>query len=280
MAQFVEYEVVEGVAEITMNRGPVNAINMQLAREVVDAYHRARHDDQARAVILTSALPTVFSAGVDLKVALDYDGQQLRRLIEVFYYEMHEALYRMGKPVIAAVGGGARPGKLNYATGNPAGIVAMGQILALSKVDMVQIPYKGEPAGMADLVANRVQLMIGTPTTAGQYVAQGKLRMLATTLPSRSPAYPDVPTMEEAGVRGFSVASWAALQGPAGMPADIVQRLSDAMAEVLKRQDVLAQLSRQNFLPASSTPQELQAFIEEQLQTYAKTLKEAGVQPE
>lgn len=64
------------------------------------------------------------------------------------------------------------------------------------------------------------------------------------------------------------------------MPADIVQRLSDAMAEVLKRQDVLAQLSRQNFLPASSTPQELQAFIEEQLQTYAKTLKEAGVQPE
>jgi len=174
----------------------------------------------------------------------------------------------------------ARPGKLNYATGNPTGIVAMGQILALSKVDMVQIPYKGEPAGMADLVANRVQLMIGTPTTAGQYVAQGKLRMLATTLPSRSPAYPDVPTMEEAGVRGFSVASWAALQGPAGMPADIVQRLSDAMAEVLKRQDVLAQLSRQNFLPASSTPQELQAFIEEQLQTYAKTLKEAGVQPE
>lgn len=101
----------------------------------------------------------------------------------------------------------ARPGKLNYATGNPTGIVAMGQILALSKVDMVQIPYKGEPAGMADLVANRVQLMIGTPTTAGQYVAQGKLRMLATTLPSRSPAYPDVPTMEEAGVRGFSVAS-------------------------------------------------------------------------
>lgn len=174
----------------------------------------------------------------------------------------------------------AQPGKLNYATGNPTGIVAMGQMLALSKADMLQIPYKGEPAGMADLVANRVQVMIGTPTTAGQYVAQGKLRMLATTLPSRSPAYPDVPTMVEAGVPGFSVASWAALQGPAGMPADVVQRLSDAVAQVLKRPDVLQQLARQNFLPASSTPQELGVFIDEQLATYAKTLKEAGVQPE
>lgn len=82
MAQFVQYEVVEGVAEITMNRGPVNAIDMQLAREVVDAYQRARHDDAAGAVILKSALPTVFSAGVDLKVALEFDGQALRRLIE------------------------------------------------------------------------------------------------------------------------------------------------------------------------------------------------------
>ena len=66
MTNLVEYRVIENVAEIVMNRPPVNAINHQLTREVVDAYKRARFDDSARAVILTSALPTVFSAGLDL----------------------------------------------------------------------------------------------------------------------------------------------------------------------------------------------------------------------
>jgi tripartite-type tricarboxylate transporter receptor subunit TctC len=170
---------------------------------------------------------------------------------------------------------------LNYATGNPTGIVATGQILSLAgNVSMVQVPYKGEPAGMLDLVANRVQLMIVTPTTAGQFVKEGKLRMLATTLPTRSPAYPDVPTMVEAGLPRFSVPSWAALQGPAKMPKEIVDRLAREMAGVLKRPDVLEQLSRQQFIAASSTPEQLSGFIREQLELYAKTLKESGVQPE
>ncbi|MEO8203669.1 MAG: enoyl-CoA hydratase/isomerase family protein [Betaproteobacteria bacterium] len=115
MPQLVEYRVIENVAEISMNRAPVNAIDHQLAREVIDAYDRARADETARAVILTSALPTVFSAGVDLKLALEFDGQALRRFIEVFYYEMHESLYRLGKPVIAAVNGHARAAGVTWA---------------------------------------------------------------------------------------------------------------------------------------------------------------------
>lgn len=115
MGQLVEYRVIENVAEITMNRAPVNAIDHQLTREVIDAYDRAKSDDSARAVILTSALPTVFSAGVDLKLALEFNGQALRSFIEVFYYEMHEALYRLGKPVIAAVNGHARAAGVTWA---------------------------------------------------------------------------------------------------------------------------------------------------------------------
>ena len=115
MTQLVEYRVIENVAEITMNRAPVNAIDHQLAREVIDAYNRARSDESVRAVILTSALPTVFSAGLDLKLALEFDGQALRSFIEVFYYEMHEALYRLGKPVIAAVNGHARAAGVTWA---------------------------------------------------------------------------------------------------------------------------------------------------------------------
>ena len=78
MAEVVEYRVADGVLEIVMNRPPVNAINLQLAREVIDAYRRAKDDASVRAVILSSALPTVFSAGLDLKLALDFDGAALR----------------------------------------------------------------------------------------------------------------------------------------------------------------------------------------------------------
>ena len=115
MAGLVDYRVLNGVAEIVINRPPMNAVNFEMARAVVDAYHRARADDTARAVILTSALPTVFCAGFDLKFALDMDSRTLRRFVDVFYYEMHEAQYRMGKPTIAAVNGHAKGAGVTWA---------------------------------------------------------------------------------------------------------------------------------------------------------------------
>ena len=115
MFEFVNYRVGDGVAEITMNRPPVNAINHQLARDVIDAYKFAKDDESARVVILASALPEVFSAGVDLKMALEFDGQGLRKFLELFYYAHHDVLYRLGKPVIAAVAGHARAAGVTFA---------------------------------------------------------------------------------------------------------------------------------------------------------------------
>jgi len=140
MAAVVEYRVVESVAEIVMHRGPVNAIDHQLAREVVDAYVRARHDDNVHAVILTSGLPTVFSAGLDLKLALSMDGQALRRFIEVFYYEMHEALYRLGKPVIAAVNGHARAAGVTWAVSSDMIIAAEEAQMGYPEIDVGLLP--------------------------------------------------------------------------------------------------------------------------------------------
>lgn len=174
----------------------------------------------------------------------------------------------------------AHPNALNYATGNPTGIVATSQMLSLANVKMTQVPYKGEPAAMIDLATDRVQLMFATMTTAEAQVRNGKLRMLATTLPQRSPAYPDVPTMQEAGITNFAVSSWAALQGPAGLPKDIAQRLSREVAAALAKPDVREQLLKQNAIPAPSTPDELGAYVKSQVELYAKTLKDAGVEPE
>jgi enoyl-CoA hydratase len=140
MNEWVRYEVRDHVAEITMDRGPVNAISLELARGVIDAYRRAREDDEARAVILTSALPTVFSAGLDLKIALEYDGQALRRFIEVFYYEMHEALYRLGKPVIAAVNGHARAAGVTWAVSCDLIVAAEEAEMGYPEIDVGLLP--------------------------------------------------------------------------------------------------------------------------------------------
>lgn len=140
MPELVQYRVIEGVAEIVMNRAPVNAINHQLAREVIDAYQRAKEDSSARAVILTSALPEVFSAGLDLKLALDFDGAALRAFIEVFYYEMHEALYRLGKPVIAAVNGHARAAGVTWAVSCDLVIAAEEAKMSYPEIDVGLLP--------------------------------------------------------------------------------------------------------------------------------------------
>lgn len=104
--------------------------------------------------------------------------------------------------------------------------------------------------------------------------------MLATTLPQRSPAFPAVPTMQEAGITNFAVSSWAALQGPAGLPRDVAQRLSREVAAALGKQEVRDALVRQNVIPAASTPEDLGAYVRSQVDLYARTLREAGVQPE
>ena len=120
----------------------------------------------------------------------------------------------------------ANPGKLAYATGNTTGIVSFAQMNALAGIQMLHVPYKGEPAAITDLIAGRVHLIFATPTTGLAHVKDGKLRAIVTSLKQRSPVLPEVPTMTEGGLPKFSILSWAALYGPAKMPKDLVERLN------------------------------------------------------
>ena len=174
----------------------------------------------------------------------------------------------------------ANPGKLNYATGNTTGIASFAQMNALAGIDITHIPYKGEPAGITDLVANRVQLMFATLTTGGAHVRDGKLRAIATSLPRRSPAFPDVPTMAESGMPQFSIVSWAGLFGPAKVPRDVIDRLNREFVAATKRPEVVAAMDKQAFFLSSSTPGWLGAYVKEQKESYARILRAAGVQPE
>jgi tripartite-type tricarboxylate transporter receptor subunit TctC len=171
----------------------------------------------------------------------------------------------------------ANPGKLNYGTGNATSILATGQFAALQKIDMVHIPYKGDGPLSLDLVAGRVNVSIATPGLAAQHVKDGKLRALATLLPNRSPLLPDAPTMQEAGLAPVTITPWGGVFGPAKLPKEVVDRVARELAVVLAKPEVKDAFGKLAFEVRSSSPQELTAFVAEQLEAYRRVAREVGL---
>jgi tripartite-type tricarboxylate transporter receptor subunit TctC len=174
----------------------------------------------------------------------------------------------------------ANPGKLNYASGNVNGVLAAAQLMSAAKVDMVHVPYKGEPLAVPDLVDGRVHLMFASGAVVAPLVKQGKLRALATLLPTRSTLLPDVPTASEAGMPQLSMLIWGGLFGPAKLPADRVESISREVNTILKRPDVREQLQMLGVEPAGNTPAEFASFVKDQLVDWAKAARDAGLKPE
>jgi tripartite-type tricarboxylate transporter receptor subunit TctC len=174
----------------------------------------------------------------------------------------------------------ANPGKINYASGNTTGIVSGAFFASQAGIEMVHVPYKGEPQAITDLLAGRVHLLFASSSTSVPQVRDGKLRALATTLSRRSNLLPDVPTIAEAGMPQFQLTSWAGLFGPAKMPREIVERLNREFGAAMQRPDVVQAMDKQAFLLLPSTPERLGAFVKEQIDSYRNVLRAAGVQPE
>ena len=174
----------------------------------------------------------------------------------------------------------ANPGKLNYATGNTTGIVSTAYFASLAGIQMVHVPYKGEPQAVTDLVAGRVQLMFCSSGTSIAHIRDGRLRPLVTTLGKRSHMLPEVPTIAEAGMPQFSITSWAGLFGPARMPREVVERINKEFGAAMARPDVQAAMEKQAFALSPSSPEQLAAFVKEQMESYRRILRAAGVEPE
>jgi tripartite-type tricarboxylate transporter receptor subunit TctC len=170
----------------------------------------------------------------------------------------------------------ANPGKVTYGSGNSTAIIATARLAQTSKVNMVHVPYKGDAPMTLDLLAGRVQLAIATGTLL-PHVKDGKLRALATLLPSRSAVLPDVPTLVEAGAGPAPVTPWAGVFGPKAMPRPVVDRLARELSRALAQPEVKDQLEKLAFEPQSSSPDELAAMLREQLDIWRKAGKEAGI---
>jgi tripartite-type tricarboxylate transporter receptor subunit TctC len=171
----------------------------------------------------------------------------------------------------------ANPGKLNYGTGNATSILATAQFAAQQKIEMAHIPYKGDWPLSVDLLAGRVNFAIATPGLAAPHIKEGKLRALATLLPSRNPLLPDAPTLKEAGLPDVPITPWGGLFGPARLPKDVVDRVNREMVVLLAKPEVREAFGRLAFEPRSSTPQELTAFVTEQLEAYRRAARASGL---
>ena len=172
----------------------------------------------------------------------------------------------------------ANPGKVNYGSGNGTSILTTAQLALVEKLDMLHVPYKGDAPATQDLIAGRVQVMIGTPGSAMQQVAGGRLRVLAALLPNRSPLAPDTPTATEAGLRGLTISPWAGLFGPAGLPREVVDRVAREMKAVAAKPEVKTALDRIAFEVQASTPEEMAAILKQQLDVWRKTALEVKLE--
>ena len=172
------------------------------------------------------------------------------------------------------------PGLLNYGTGNTGAIVATSELSVANKIEMTHVPYKGEVPAMNDFLAGRVQVMFATSANALPWVKEGKLRAVVTLLDKRSPLLPDVPTMAESGLHNLHIVPWSGVFGPAKMPAQLTNRLSVAINEILSRPDIQSEFAHQGFEGAGSSPEQLQVYVKDQLKVWGRTIQLAGLKPE
>jgi len=177
----------------------------------------------------------------------------------------------------------AQPGKLDFASGSTGstGHLAGELFKQMTGTYMVHIPYKGAPPAVADLLAGRVHLMFDNLASALPNVRAGKLRALAVTTLRRSSALPDLPTLDESGLKGFDMTTWWGLMGPAKLPPDVVQRLSVEILKAMDSADVRERLRAMGMEGSPvRTPEQFTAFVEAEAKLYARLVKVSGAKPD
>ena len=147
---------------------------------------------------------------------------------------------------------------------------------SLSNIQIVHVPYKGGAAGIADLIAGQVQLMLEGMNSITPHAKGGRVRSLAVTGARRSDALPDVPTMAEAGVPGYEASTWNGIVGPAGMPKAVVTRLNAEINKALVSTMVRERFAAIGAEPAPRTPEQFGELIRSEYVKWGDVVKRSG----
>jgi tripartite-type tricarboxylate transporter receptor subunit TctC len=173
----------------------------------------------------------------------------------------------------------ANPGKLTNASssnGSP-GHVGGELFKFMTGTEIIHVPYRGGAAAINDLIAGRVDLMFESLNSIAPHAKSGSVRALAVTGDHRSPAFPDVPTVAEAGVTGYSAPTWSGIIGPANLPRPIVDKLNAAINRAIKTQAFMARFGAIGDEPAGGPPEEFAATIARDSKKWGDVVKRAGV---
>lgn len=150
----------------------------------------------------------------------------------------------------------------------------------MAKIRMTHVPYKGGNQGLLDLVAGQLDLMASTILTVAPHARSGRLRALAITTAKRSPAWPELPTVAESGVKGYESIAWYGLVAPAGVPPAVLQKINAEAIKAVKAPDVQDALTKQGAEPVGSTAAQFSDFIKNETTKYARVVQQAGVSAE
>src|SRR5688572_15267374 len=176
----------------------------------------------------------------------------------------------------------ANPGKLNFGSGGPGTTphLAGEMIKTMAGVQMTHVPYKGGGPALGDLMGGQIQLMLENIPSTLPLAKSGKLRALAVTALKRSALVPDLPTLDEAGLKGYEIVGWNGLFVPARTPANIVTHLHGHTVHALKQPDVKDRLATLGAEGVGSSPDEFRAFVKAEIVKWAKVVKAAGLKVE
>lgn len=174
------------------------------------------------------------------------------------------------------------PGALNYGSAGPASLAHLAGALfaSLSKIELTHVPYKSTAQSVVDLIAGRLDMQFATIAPSLANIRAGQLRALAVTSRTRSEALPDVPTMDEAGVRNYEATLWFALMAPAGLPAGIAARLNTEAVAILESAQMKETLAQQGLVPDPGRPDALAAQIRGDIEKWRDVIAKTGVKAE
>ena len=172
------------------------------------------------------------------------------------------------------------PGKLGFGEGSASSRASVEMYKEMAGIDFLRVPYKSNPQAVTDLVSGQVVLMIADMVTLLPQVKAGKLRALAVSTPKRLAILPDLPTMSEAGVKGYELTVWFAGFMPSGSPADAIKRMAELFGGATKTAKMQEFFVNFGGATQSSTPDELSRFVASETAKWARIVKSAGIVPE
>jgi tripartite-type tricarboxylate transporter receptor subunit TctC len=176
----------------------------------------------------------------------------------------------------------ARRDRLTFASVGSGSLAHLGAELFRSKagIELTHVPYRSSPAAAMALMNGEVSMFFDTPITAAPHVREGRLRALGVSTRVRSDLFPDVPTIEEAGVPGYEVLGWNGILAPAATPAPIVQRLNQEICAILDEPEIKRKLMEQGADPAPTDPESFARLIREDVAKWTEVIRNAGIQPD